>query len=152
MPRSQEASFQLLRSWWTASYQDAAFSLSAILRDLSKCEDSSRTAADDEWQTTLRYPQLREWPLGDLEEPEEVPGLARRYHKAMSWLFWCEFGSPGGYEPSRERKAIAQLVSARKEALILAYCQRLAWKMHRRPDYHEDKVPVTSTSGSIDLG
>lgn len=153
MSRSHEASFQLLRSWWTASYQDAAFSLSAILRYLSQCEDLSRIATDEEWQTTLRYLQLREWPLGDLEGPGEVPALVRRYHTAMSWLFWCEFGFSGGYEPSRERENNRSTrQSARREGLILAYCQKLAWKVHRRSDFHEDKVSMTQTSDNTDLG
>jgi hypothetical protein len=140
--REQLLSYQLLYEWWTAQYQDPAFSLHAILEYISSCPEAficsldginAQAEAEEAWKLVLGFLRLRQWPRGDISgpHPEPPPRLGRHYHERMLLLFMCEFLFDSCYAPLNESKrSFEYRADVRRQAAVYAYAQRFAWETY----------------------
>jgi hypothetical protein len=138
----QLLSYQLLYEWWTAQYQDPAFSLHAILEYSSTCPEAficnldeveAQPEAEKAWKFVLDFLRLRQWPKGDVSgpHPEPQPRLGRHYHERMLLLFKCEFLFDSCYAPVNEPvRSFEYRANVRRQAAVYAYTQRFAWETY----------------------
>lgn len=143
LSKKQWDSYQHLWQWWTAVYQDPAYSLASILqivslsRDLS-CFDSQPEQYQHVWNTAIRNLRLRRWPKGNFEEQmthirctsTNDSGVGRytdSYNDRM-FLHWeMEFATDQRIESwNRSRRRISYIHGARRDISIISFCQLTA--------------------------
>ncbi|KAI1742427.1 hypothetical protein F4680DRAFT_31994 [Xylaria scruposa] len=135
----QKHSFQLLKDWWTAAYQDPGYSLFDILDIVSDSdqlpalntfEDTSRT--EEAWDNLLKHLQLRRWPRGEIKQPSKIwdtRNPSRSYNERLRFLFMCEFFFEGNYRPELEDESnFGTREWARRTSAQYAYCQAVSWE------------------------
>jgi len=167
-----EFSYQLLHDWWTAKYQDAAFSLAAII-DLSEIypdildAHSNEKCSSDARDLVSSHLRLRSYPSGDILEPlpkETSYSSDQPYHEQLRQLFKCEFGFLSCYIPLAEaERSFSFRDGVRKQAATVAYCQQLAWTLYNRaltdvlgipPDLkepHQDSIGTRTRLRNIEI-
>lgn len=132
----QRSSFNVLYEWWTASYQEAAHSLTAIFDMLDGCDDLEAVPIEDgglekdDWERVIRHLELKRWPEGDIEEWDEPMTLI--YHIPMENLFRAEFHKDAESEMVSRSEWSHVLHHKRRDAVMRAYCQNLAWGLCQR--------------------
>lgn len=117
------ASFRMLYEWWTASYQDSAHSLAAIIDLLDSCGamelESQSCNSSEIYETVVSTLSLRHWPMGNQKLEQPNPDLIG-YHNQMKDLFDVEFNSLSGWRSS--------VRMVRRNSAMCAFCQQSAWQ------------------------
>ncbi|KAF2727373.1 hypothetical protein EJ04DRAFT_557431 [Polyplosphaeria fusca] len=134
--------YSLLHDWWTARYQDPAFSLGAINFLTEEWEFTLGRSSDDEHseaarRSVLDHLRLRRSPTsGAARTPFQYtqPGskhAATTYDRDLWDLFFHEFILDSCYDPHYEMEEVSERrVSMRKTCAVGAYCQYLAWSLY----------------------
>jgi len=118
---AQKRSYCLLWEWWTAAYQDPAFSLAVIIDITSKFEVFGN-AEDGMKELLMGHLQLHTWPTGELQTPKVNIPDAKGYHDDMLVLFDWEFDLE--YDSK-------MLEATRQQAVFSAYGQHAAMTCFR---------------------
>ncbi|KAF1985872.1 hypothetical protein K402DRAFT_394472 [Aulographum hederae CBS 113979] len=136
-----------MREWWTAAYQESAFSLSIILDKTSSCADLS--AGHGQTRNLVLEPvlaslRLRSWPA-ERELPSERRNTTNmNYNDMMLFLYEQEF--EGSYDNEGSGGIFqGRLAESRKDAIIAAYTQHAAWTNFNIPSTDEGE----SATGAV---
>jgi hypothetical protein len=129
-------SFRLLYDWWTAQYQDPAFSISARCRELTHADIDlggrpGTVEAVEIEQFIFRHLHLEQQSMA---EPF-LPPVAEhgQYHTSMLELFELELGFDSCYDPLNETSEMVDgRRVGRRDGAKDAYCQSVGWSIFGR--------------------
>lgn len=144
-------SFRMLFDWWTASYQDPAYSLVSILAlvdrcsavDLSEFEEHGHEGRAE--MLILQLLELKRWPEGDIMQPPRLPdsrAILSGYHDHAEALFMFEFDT--SHEPEGQQRKMwwGRRRWARSRAARSAFCQQMACQLLEKHEAAEPKTQM----------
>lgn len=155
MSLKQRETYRLLYEWWTAAYQDPAYSLAEILHHTSSLGDLSETnpayegQREENWSLVFQHLRLKRWPNGPIPKPEcdeSVWVAGRSYNVLMNSLLRLEFmGGPGNRNAENLATTHYRLYF-REQGVKFAYCQEIGYKLYLQAHPLEDSGKVVHPS------
>ncbi|KAK7715473.1 hypothetical protein SLS57_006860 [Botryosphaeria dothidea] len=154
MSVEQRGSYRLLLEWWTAAYQDSAYSLAAILDYTSHLEDLSGTNPgrdgnrEENWSLVFQHLYLKSWPDGPIPDPEFTGRLwspGEGYNALMESLFRLEFAAGLNLYPAMRDDEPPDITHYREyfreQGVRYAYCQEMGYKLFLKayPEHRSEK-------------